>query len=63
MNDIDIVPGFKARVISACDGSSAARKLLSVFPENTTPQPNVSSGPLRFMRMAKYIPAGPPPMS
>src|SRR4030095_343334 len=64
----------KSLVISACDSSSASRRFARVLPEKTTPQPKVSSGPLRsqtlmscaesarFIRIAKYNPAGPPPM-
>ena len=63
----------ESRICAAVTGS-AARRLPSVWSENTTPQPKVSYGRLRstttmscdgscsFISSAKYRPAGPPPM-
>src|SRR5690606_29586834 len=64
----------KLSMISRRVSSSAPLRFSSVWSENTTPQPKVSSGRLRsytvmswvgscfFIRIAKYRPAGPPPM-
>src|SRR5690606_27276893 len=65
----------KPPVMASNVGASAARNASSVWSEKTTPQPNVSSGPLRsntvtrasgraFLNSSeKYRPAGPPPMT
>ncbi len=64
----------KARAMAAWVAGSASSKLSSVASENTTPKPKVSSGRLRsrtttswagsafFIKIAKYRPAGPPPI-
>ena len=72
--DVDIVPVIERACDLARRLRSAASRLPSVWSENTTPQPNVSSGrlrsstrtscraPARFSSSARYRPAGPPPM-
>ena len=72
--DVDVVPVLKASSIAAALAGSFFQRLSSVSLEKTTPQPKVSSGRLRsttrtscagsrsFIEIAKYSPAGPPPM-
>ena len=64
-----------ACVISVWVMGSASKKLSRVASEKTTPKPKVSSGPLRsmtvtwcrgsarFIKIAKYRPAAPPPIA